>query len=82
MNCPYCGQPMEPGELYARDILDWTPKDRKPPKGLWNTIKYLADPIDNVQVPGEKGWIPAYRIPAHHCPSCRKFIFTGRLESN
>ena len=59
MNCPACGKEMEPGRLFGKPPLIWSPKEKK---------RFLIPQEGEVHIV-EKSY-PTANI----CKSCRKMI--------
>lgn len=77
MKCPYCGKEMKSGAFVIQRGLDWIGDNREPGLLGWGMSR------SGIQVPHNGQWLRSYHAPqikAYHCPTCRKFIFDGKLN--
>lgn len=77
MDCPFCSEPMECGQIYAPNgrISYWLPKDAPPNEGLALTVKKVKQ--RRGMILGEAGPFAmiAKRLPdSYYCKHCRRVI--------
>ena len=78
MNCPYCGGPMEHGEITGdgRGKVRWVPEGELPTK----LDRFFADPYRR-RLTGATYKMFCFWIQSDYCPKCRKMIFDTDIET-
>lgn len=78
MNCPYCGRPMEPGNITGRSILRVVPETGTARKTERHTDKISRELYEDSSLPGWPLDIPyagmAPWVSANYCLPCKKVI--------